>query len=79
MKQEYRAELEPTSSSQNTPDSQMRDDNLTTLDVLEAIRNFEVIEEYPTLDHFLRVYFYVGKKARNHCMWFVVCQNMRIC
>lgn len=25
----------------------MRDDNLTTLDVLEAIRNFEIIEEYP--------------------------------
>ncbi len=25
----------------------MRDDNLTTFDVLQAIKNFEIIEEYP--------------------------------
>ncbi len=25
----------------------MRDDNLTTFDVLEALKNFEIIEEYP--------------------------------
>ena len=30
----------------------MRDDNLTTVDLLDAIKNFEIIEEYPNAKPF---------------------------
>lgn len=46
----------------------MRDDNLASVDLLDAIRNFEIIEEYPNAEPFRDVYCYVGSKERILCM-----------
>jgi len=43
----------------------MRDDNLTTVDVLEAIQNFEIIEEYPNSKPFSSCLLLCWLKEKN--------------